>query len=241
MKKNVFMRRIFVILVFGILLTASGVFAESFDLSDDIKEIIEDFVEQKGIEEENITSIEQVDFNDLPDAIEIENIDDTNLAIYEVDYEGSERPVYVITVSDDVFKARSPPSEVQEVLLLNFGFDGVMKQSDFLETATGVGGSLEKGYVMIREGSITGISTNLEVINGSGQVEIIIYRNGENVQFGNTFVVNSSEVMKDYDVESEDTVKFEAGDVISVYAKAQGNVVWKDVITIVEITVTKNL
>lgn len=73
------------------------------------------------------------------------------------------------------------------------------------------------------------------------RVEIIIYRNGENVQFGNTFVVNSSEVMKDYDVESEETVKFEAGDVISVYAKAQGNVVWKDVITIVEITIAKNL
>ncbi|GAI98327.1 unnamed protein product, partial [marine sediment metagenome] len=99
MEKKSFLKGITVIILVGVLLGASGVFAESFDLSDDVTEIIEDFVEQKGIEEENITSIEKVDFNDLPDAINIENIDDTNLAIYEIDYEGSERPVYVITVS----------------------------------------------------------------------------------------------------------------------------------------------
>ncbi len=40
---------------------------------------------------------------------------------------------------------------------------------------------------------------------------------------------------KDYDVQSEDIVKFEAGDIISVSVEENGDVVWKDVITMVEI------
>jgi len=209
MKKNIFLKRVFVIVVFGILLTASGVFAETIGLTEEVKEIIEDIVANKGIEEENITSIELVDYNNLPDAIEIENIDVTNLAIYEVDI-GEDRPIYVITASDELFEGVPIPS-------------------------AGVETSLEKGYVMIRDGSITGISTNLEIVRGEGEIEVVIYRNGEAVEFGNMFVGNSTGVKKDYDVQSEATVKFEAGDVISVSVEAGGDVVWKDIITMVEI------
>lgn len=236
MKKNIFLKRVFVIVAFGILLTASGVLAETIGLTEDIKEIIEDIIANKGIEEENITSIELVDYNNLPDAIEIENIDDTSLAIYEVYYEGDERPVYVITASNEFFEGVSKPSITGEALILDFGYEGEMKKKDeFLKTATGVETSLEKGYVMMREGSITGISTNLEIVRGEGEIEIVIYRNGEVVEFGNSFVGDSEGVKKDYDVQSEDTVKFEAGDVISVSIEADGDVVWKDVITMIEI------
>jgi len=235
MKKNIFLKRVFVIVVFGMLLTASGVFAETIGLTEEVKEIIEDIVANKGIEEENITSIELVDYNNLPDAIEIENIDVTNLAIYEVDI-GEDRPIYVITASDELFEGVPIPSTTGEVLVLDFGYDGEMKKKDeFLKTAAGVETSLEKGYVMIRDGSITGISTNLEIVRGEGEIEVVIYRNGEAVEFGNMFVGNSTGVKKDYDVQSEATVKFEAGDVISVSVEAGGDVVWKDIITMVEI------
>jgi len=235
MKKNIFLKRVFVILAFGILLTASGVFAETVGLTEEVKEIIEGIVIEKGIGEENITSIELVDYNNLPDAIKIENIDDTNLAIYEV-YIGEDGPIYVVTASQEFFEAVPKTSTTGEILLLDFGYEGEMKKKDeFLKTATGVETSLEKGYVMMREGSITGISTNLEVVRGEGEINVIIYRNGEAVEFGNNFVGNSTGVKKDYDVQSENTVKFEPGDVISVSVEAEGDVVWKDVITILEI------
>ena len=49
MKKNIFLKRVFIIFVFGILLTASGVFAETIGLTYDIKEIVKDVVLKKGI------------------------------------------------------------------------------------------------------------------------------------------------------------------------------------------------
>jgi len=49
-------------------------------------------------------------------------------------------------------------------------------------------------------------------------------------------VADSRGVVKDYDVLSYGTVGFEQGDVISVYVKSDGNILWKDVITMVEIT-----
>ena len=236
MKKNIFLKRVFVIFVFGILLTASGVFAETIGLTEEVKQIVEDIILNKGIEGENITSIELVDYNNLPVAINIENIDSTNLAIYQVYYEGDERPVYVITASNELFEGVSKTPTTGDVLILDFGYEGEMKKKDeFLKTATGIETSLEKGYVMMRDGSITGISTNLEIVMGEGEIEVIIYRNGERVEFGNSFVGDSEGVKKDYDVQSKGTVKFEAGDVISVSLEAEGDVVWKDVITMIEI------
>ena len=237
MEKKILFKRVFVIVLFGILLTASSVFAETISLTEEVKEIVEDVVAKKGIDEENIESIELVDYNNLPDAIDIENIDTTNLVIYEVDI-GEDRPVYVITASDELFEGVSK-TLTREVLILNFGYEGEMKKKDeFLDTATGIETSLEKGYVMMRDGSITGISTNLEIVRGEGNIEIIIYVNGERIEFGNNFVGDSEAVKKDYDIQSEGTVKFEAGDVISVSVEADGDIVWKDVITMVEIVTT---
>jgi len=36
----------------------------------------------------------------------------------------------------------------------------------------------------MRKGSITGISTSFETIGESGAVEIIVYKNGQAIQFG---------------------------------------------------------
>jgi hypothetical protein len=105
-----------------------------------------------------------------------------------------------------------------------------------LNSANGVETSLVKGYVMMRGGSITGISTNLETLSGEGNIEIIVYKNGEAIQFGNTFVISSLGIEKDYDVQSKDTVLFEAGDVLSVALLISEGISLKDVNTLVEIT-----
>lgn len=202
--------------------------------ADGIDTIKED-LEKKG---KNVKSITKVDFNDLPDQIVIED-KNPNLDIYEVDV-GEERPIFAITYVDK-------PGEIiekEKVVVqdrrqfLNFGFSGEMSDSGFLQTSTGVSGDLERGYVMMRQGSITGISTNLDVLNedDSGQIEMIIYKNGEEVGFRNTLDAFSSGIKKDYDLQSKSTVNFYPGDVISVYVDVEGDISWRDVISMIEIT-----
>ncbi len=80
---------------------------------------------------------------------------------------------------------------------------------------------------------------NLETLEGSGVIYITLYKNGEEIGFRNSFIVETSDngkVMKDYDVQSVGTVNYEQGDVISMYVESDGEVLWKDVITRVEIT-----
>jgi len=228
-------KKIFIYLsIIMIILVTSGVFAEQIGLSNEVKKVIDGIVQKKGISSDDVKSIEEKSFNDLPDQIEVKNIDDTNLAVYEV------KPVegesfFVITASDDVIQ-KTQTSEGTIKMVLNFGYNGIMEYSDFLRTSTGVETNLEKGYVMIRKGSITGLSTNLESISGTGTIEITIYKNGVSSGFRNSFIVDSAKIMKDYDTQSFGTVSFEQGDVISMYVKSDGDVVWKDVITLIEIS-----
>jgi len=215
---------------------AGSVFAETVGVSKDVETFVKEVAKNKGVDMEKVKSVEKVDFDALPAEINIKNIDETNLAVYKINY-GEEKPFFVLTVSDKSFKKTL--KEIANKMILNFGFEGDIKNSVFLKTATGVQGSKEKGYVMIRKGSITGLSTNLEVssVKNSGEVEIIIYKNQEPVGFRNTFIINSTGVQKDYDLVSEETINFEPGDVISVYAETSENLLIKDIITIMEINV----
>ena len=219
-----------------VFLLAGGVLAENMATSSDVENFVKEVIKDKGINKENIKSVEKVDFNDLPEEVNLQNIDETNLAMYEVDY-GEEKSVFVITVSDNTFKKTL--KEIANKMILNFGFDGELSNSAFLETATGVQTSEEKGYVMMRAGSITGLSTNLEVLEATdvGEVEIIIYKNSEPIGFRNAVLVNSTGIVKDYDTISKDTITFEPGDVISVYTEVGENIIIKDVITIMEINI----
>lgn len=231
------MKKIFVFLAIGmVLLLASGVFALTTELSSELQGFVQSLAEKKGIASGDIVSISEVDFNSLPDEIKLENIDDTSLSLYQIDL-GDGTPVYVITLSDKTFQKTLETVDLKRSYL-NFGFEGFSTGSRFLETATGVETSLEKGYIMIRRGSITGISTNLEVSKGIelGQIEIIIYKNGEVLGFGNTLSTFSSGIKSDYDVQSEETITFESGDIISVYLKTDNWISWSDVITMIEIT-----
>jgi hypothetical protein len=238
-----------VLLITSVVISATGenevteVIKEKISASslpDSVQEYVGDFISQKGISSANINNITEVDFNSLPKEVNIENVDDTNLAIYQIDYNNpasSNNKVFVVTYAVEKLASQGDLIISQDKReFLNFGFNGEMKESGFLRTAVGVEGSLEKGYVMMRDGSITGISTNLELLNGNGELEIVVYKNGKPIQFGNSFVVEDIGVKKDYDVQSKDTILFEAGDVISLYVKASNGISWKDITTLLEIT-----
>ena len=240
-----------VILLFGIFAAAEEVSPAISDavakagenLGPEVSGFVQDFVSKRDINPEKINSIERVDFNALPKEVNIENVGDNNLAIYQVDYNGTKGSdkVFVVAYSVEKLSAQGDIILAQDKrLFLNFGHSGAMGGSNFLDTAAGVKTNLEKGYIMPRDGSITAISTNLEILkSNSGSVEVIIYINGERVNFGNTIDAGVAGVKNDYDVQSGDTVAFHAGDVISVYINSEGDVSWGDVTTLVEIT-TKN-
>jgi len=184
-----------------------------------------------------------VDIGELPEDVNIENVEDANIAIYEIDYNDTtdssvdSKQVFVITYSSEMIDDQGDLIVSQEKRqFLHFGSEGETSDS-FLKTATGVVGGLESGYIMMRSGGITGVSTNLDVLNSAGgDIEIIIYKNGEAIRFGNTIDAASTGVAKDYDVQSRNVVTFQPGDVISAYVSTPGSASVESVITMIEIT-----
>ena len=229
-KKRLFFGVAFVVL----FLMISGVFAESLGLTSGTREAIDKVIGNNGIDKDKIKSIDKVNFEALPDQVDLKDIDTTNLAVYEVDY-GGESPVFVITASDELFASKET-EKVYKKMLLNFGKNGEVETSTFLNSATGVEGNYDNGYVMMREGSITGISTSLEAVSGEGNVEIIININGEPIGFRNTISVDLAGFKKDYDTQSLGVVKFNKGDIISVSVKLDGGVIVKNIINLIEIS-----
>ena len=230
------MKKIFAVFVIGIfLLATSGIFAESEEENDFVRKV----AEKKGISETEIKNITEINFANLPKEINFANIDDSNLALYKIELKEG-RPVFLITFSGkNIEKISSTSTQVSySTSLLPFGENEETSGSSFLKTPLGVQGSLDKGYVMLRKGSITGISTNLEVVNGEGEIQIIIYKNGKEVGFRNSIDVFSNGIKKDYDIQSREIVTFNAGDIISVQVNIRnnGDITWKAVITIVEIS-----
>lgn len=213
------------------------------NISTQVYEYVSNFVQKRDVLPSEISFVREVDFDSLPKSVHIENVGEHNLAIYEISYEedNKEDQIYVITYSVEELRDQGDLIVSHDKRqFLNFGFAGTMTKSGFLKTATEVETSLEKGYVMVRDGSITAVSTNIEVSGSNpGDIEIIVYRNGEPIGFGNIFSTESPGVKKDHNVQSKGIVSFKAGDVISVYLKANGtDIVWRDVITMVEITTT---
>lgn len=246
MKKPFFGIMIFIlILAIGALAISAQTNGGVSELGEKVSGYIQDFVSKRGINSQDISGIRKVDFNALPKEVNIENVGDTNLAIYEINYSENNqgKQVYVITYSVEQLRSQGDLIVAQDKRnFLDFGFSGVMSETGFLETSTGVETSEAKGYVMVRDGSITAVSTNLEIIqSNAGQIEIIVLKNGEPISFGNTFstdpcITTDPCIKKDYDVQAKEIISFQAGDVISVVARKTGDVAWRDVITIVEIT-----
>lgn len=230
------MKKIFVFLIVGMfILAAGGVFAADLG-GDSVDDVVKKVVEKKGYDPSQVKGVKKVDFKKLPNQVKVENVDDTNLAMYEVDY-GEEQPVYILTVSEEAFEA-TVEDIVTSKMLINFGHPGEISDSTFLRTTSGVETDYEKGYVMMRDGSITGMSTNIDVLETQyGEVDLIIFINGEEVGFRNSINADTVGIKSDYDVQSENVLTFEAGDVISVYAQVDGSILAQDVITMIEIVV----
>jgi len=111
------------------------------------------------------TEIKEVNYNNLPEEIKIENIGETGVTFYEANV-GEEKPVFIITSSKKTTEATT--QETLSRTLLNFGLNKEIDESTYLESATGI--SLEsQGYVMMRTGSITGISTTLPYFAGTSR------------------------------------------------------------------------
>lgn len=223
-----------VLLVIGIFfLVSAGVLAQEVGISSEVEEYIKDFVEKGGIEKDKIKDVVEVDKNDLPNDLNIQDIGKNNIGIYEINYtEGDEvKKIFVVTYATSEFKKKSV-SVIRNIQNIYFTYSGVSSEDDFL-TASGV--SLDnKGYVMLRSGSITGISTNLD-ISGNGRIFIKVYKNNVDTGFENLISSNDLKSL-DYDLQSEKVVKYYPGDVISVYVTIEGEANWGEVVTIVETT-----
>ncbi|MBU2616358.1 MAG: hypothetical protein KKB79_00035 [Nanoarchaeota archaeon] len=209
------------------------------EISDWVYDYIYGFIEKMDITPDEVVSISLVDFDNLPASVNLGSISDgSGLAIYGVTFDkgDGEKTVYVVTYSLDTVDSQDDVFPTSKRQFLNFGFDGKTQNSVFLLTATNVETSVEKGYVMMRDGSITAMSTNLDVLKGGKNIEIIIYINGKPAGFGNMLSAEKAGVQNDYDVISENTVEFAAGDVVSAYLKIEGDVSLEDVTTLVEIT-----
>jgi len=126
-------------LAFGlimILLMASVVFAEN-EVSSDVEKFVKKIAENRGINQSDIESVTEVDFSQLPDEVKIENVDNTNIALYEIKQKGKNSSAFAITLSGkNIEKIQRQVSFTTS--FLSFGLEGESKSSTFLETSTGI-------------------------------------------------------------------------------------------------------
>jgi len=233
MKKLVFVA----FAVFMIAGLVGGVFAveQLQDISEDTIEFVKKFVkEKKEIVEADVIGIKKIDLENPPEGIIIEKVEDTNIALYEVNYneDNQNKKVFVLTYGDQDISQQVDYKNVQ-YLTFTDSLDSDEERFLMIES---VRGSEELGYVMLDRGSITGLSSVLEITNSSvGEIELVIYKNGEDVGFRNSIDSSQAGVEKDFDLQSENVIEFEPGDVISVKASSTGDAGWKNVITTLKI------
>lgn len=229
-------RGLVLFLTVSVFILVSGIIAQEIT-QEDLDEFVQDVAEQKGISPESIENITQVNFTDLPEGVNVQNIDDTHLSLYEI-VTSQGASVFLITFSGETLGTFQEPKQIltQSKSLLTYGLAEQSKESKFLETSVGSESGLNKGYVMLGKGSLTGISTNLEVVRGTGKVEIKILKNEEQINFGNSLDISSEGVKKDYSIQSAGIVEFKEGDVISVYIKNEEGITVKDITILVEIS-----
>jgi hypothetical protein len=239
-------------MLLGIVLSSTFIIAETNiteevssvleDVSEDpvtqnAKGYVEDFVRQKGINADEINSVNQLDLNNLPKDVSIENVDDTNLAIYQIAYEDFAKELFVVTYStDELVSYKNLIFKQDERQLLHFGINSLKKDA-FLETASGISSDINQGYAMMREGSITGLSTSLNVEKtNTERLEIIIYINEKPFYFRNMIDTTKTGKHTAYSLQSSGVVTFLPGDTISVYASGANGATIKNILTTLEIT-----
>ena len=239
------MKKEVVIILALLFVLSAGVLAQTISdensntisksISENVEEFIKEFVEKTGVaNQEEVQSINEINQSNLPKDIEIKNVNENRIGIFEVNYTNNNESKKVFIVTYSTLQLPKKEFSMKNIQYLNFGYSKTSKESSYIETSAGVALSDENGYVMLRTGSITGISTSLD-IEGKGKVNIKIYKNGEDTGFSN--MISTLDKRKiDYDVQSENIIEYNPGDVISVYVEKTGNVKWGNVVTIVETT-----
>ncbi len=225
-----------ILLVFVLVISAGLVIAQTVSegLSKDEENYVKDFVNKSGINDNEITNIDKIDQNQLPDDVDIKRIDENKVGIFQVNFtkDNVNKNVFVITYASNEFKKVQSSKNIQT---LYFGYSGISSESSYLESSGGVKLNENIGYVMMRAGSITGISSSLEIPEGEGEVYIRVYKNGKDTGFGN--LISSSDSKKvDLDSQSEEVLNYLPGDIISVYVERSGNIKWGNTVTSVELT-----
>lgn len=205
-------------------------------VSEDVEIFVKDVAQKKGLNEEDVEEVTEVNLTNLPEQINFENIDETNIALYQLKVKNETEPLFIITAGEKLIERQE--KVFSNKFLLNLGLAEEIVDDTFLKTSAGVKTSLEKGYVMTESGSVTGLSTSLEVTsaNAGDMIEILIYINGKEVGFRNTFIIDETGTMIDYDSVSQNTIKFSEGDVISLKVLLSEGVKVKDINTLLELT-----
>lgn len=213
------------------------------DVSNVTKEYVKDFVKKRGINPEDVVNVSNVDYGSLPEEVKIDSVENNNLGIYEVNFNDSKKneqgKVFVVSYSaENIATTKDLIAHSDKRQFLDFGIVDEVSGSSFMNTATGVPGDLNVGYVMMRQGSITGMSTNLQIIGSEDgeTLEVIIYKNGEAIRFGNVLDASEAGIVKDYDTQSKGVVIFNPGDTISVQIVGSDSVSYKNVVNMIEIT-----
>ena len=236
MKKEVLLSVLVILFIFSAGVLAQEVTKEGLT-QEEVDNFITEFVEDTNfIDEGKVENINEVDQSDLPEDIQVQDIDENNLGIYEVNFTddlGEKKKVFVVTYATNEFKKKEV-SITKNVQYLYFGISDEMDESSYLETSSGVKTGKQIGYVMLRSGSITGISTSLEV-SGAGKLLVKVYKNGEDTGFHNLITTEGKSNI-DFDLQSEDILNYQPGDIISVYVQQFGTVDWNNVVTSVETT-----
>lgn len=228
------MRKAYVIFLAIFMVLGVTALVQSLTPSNNVDSIVKDVAVSRGINSSQITNVDQVNFTDFPQEVNIKNIDKTNLALYRVNVSG-EKPVYVITASSQLFE--NTIKKYAQRMFLTYGLPVGITDTQFLNTAAGVQTNLEKGYVMPRDGTITGLTTNLEVMKreNNNPIQIVIYKNGKEVGFRNSFNSDSLGIQSDYDTMSDNIINFNKGDVLSVKVVVPSGTEVKDITTLLEI------
>jgi len=229
------------IIALGLIILIAGAFAqtvsqeETEQVTKEISSYIKSFVEKEGIKESQIINISQVDINNLPDEIEIKKIESNNIGLYKINYAESNisKKIFLVAYSTNELKEKTDYF-VKNIQSFVFGYSKESSSSAYLEI-TGVQSSEKIGYVMMHSGSITGISTSLEITEGTGKLFIEVYKNGKDTGFGN--IISPADLNKiDYALQSEDIITYEPGDIITVYIHNTGDIAWKNAVVNIEAT-----
>lgn len=236
-------KEVLLLVLVGLFIFTAGVLAQevngvSESDSGVSEKFVEDFVENSNfVNKGEVNSISILNQSELPDDVQIKEIEENNVGIFEVNFTDTEtqegKKVFVVTYATNKF-VKKQVAITKNIQNLFFGMAEEHTTSNYLETVNGVQTGEQIGYVMLRDGSITGISTTLE-LSGSGKLYIRVYKNGEDTGFHN-LITSEGEGTIDFDLQSEGIVNYQPGDIISVYIQQSGSIAWKNVITTVETT-----